>query len=203
MKIIAITLPKVVDDDARIIAHWIDMGIDTIHLRKPDSEIDECRGLLTRLTAEQRSKIIIHDYPELYFEFSLKGIHVNKNVNVLPDGYRGFRSRSCHSLEEVVRYKGDYDYLFLSPIFDSISKSGYHSKFSHEVLQQAADDGIIDSRVIALGGVTIDKIPYLRALNFGGAAMLGGLLNIDTLLDEGEDFISSCTFLRRGDKHRR
>ena len=43
------------------------------------------------------------------------------------------------------------------------------------MLRQAADDGIIDEKVIALGGVTFDKLPYLRELNFGGAAMLGAL----------------------------
>ena len=101
MKIIAITTPKVVAEDAHIIARLLDMGIDAIHLRKPDSDIGECRRLLCELSAEQRSKIIIHDYPELYDEFSLKGIHINKNVVSLPDDYRGFKSRSCHTFEEL------------------------------------------------------------------------------------------------------
>lgn len=175
MKIIAITTPKVVDEDVDIIAHLIDMGIYTIHLRKPDSDIDECRKLLARLTAEQRAKIVIHDFPELFYEFSLRGIHINKRVAEFPDGYCGLRSRSCHSLEEIARYKNDYDYLFLSPIFDSISKVGYKSGFSHEQLQQASSEGIIDNKVVALGGVTFDKIRYLKELNFGGAAMIGVL----------------------------
>jgi thiamine-phosphate pyrophosphorylase len=74
-----------------------------------------------------------------------------------------------------VRYKDECDYLFLSPIFDSISKQGYSSAFGSDMLRQAADDGIIDDKVIALGGVTFDKLPYLRDLNFGGVAMLGAL----------------------------
>ena len=41
--------------------------------------------------------------------------------------------------------------------------------------------GIIDEKVIALGGVTFDKIPYLKRLNFGGVAMIGGLYNLETL----------------------
>ena len=89
MKIIAITTPKVTDEDAYIIKGLLDKGIDTIHLRKPESGIDECRKLLAELTAEQRAKIVVHDYPELYFEFSLKGIHLNRNITALPDGYNG------------------------------------------------------------------------------------------------------------------
>ena len=177
MKIIAITTPKVTDEDVFLIKGLLDKGIDTVHLRKPESGIEECRKLLTELTAEQRAKIVVHDYPELYFEFSLKGIHINRNITAPPNGYNGFKSRSCHSFEEVVRYKEEYDYLFLSPIFDSISKSGYRSTFSDEELQRASVEGVIDEKVIALGGVTFDKIDYLKNLGFGGVAMIGGIYN--------------------------
>lgn len=175
MKLIAITKPKVTNEDASIIARLLDRGIDIIHLRKPESSIEDCRTLLAKLTKEQRSKIVIHDYPELYFDFELRGIHINRNTTSLPAGYNGSKSRSCHSLEEVVRYKNEYDYLFLSPIFDSISKHGYKSRFNDEELGQASRDGIIDSKVIALGGVTLNKIDYLQALNFGGVAIMGAI----------------------------
>lgn len=181
MKIIAITTPKVIDEDAYIIKGLLDRGIDTVHLRKPESSISECRRLLATLDAQYRANIVIHDYPELYYEFSLRGIHINRNVVALPSGYNGLKSRSCHSLEEVVRYKSEYDYLLLSPIFDSISKVGYRSTFNEDVLQRASTSGIIDSKVIALGGVTLDKISYLKGLNFGGAAMVGAIYNIDAL----------------------
>ena len=46
MKIIAITSPKVVDEDVRIINTLLDNGVDSVHLRKPDSDIDECKKLL-------------------------------------------------------------------------------------------------------------------------------------------------------------
>lgn len=181
MKIIAITTPKVIDKDAYIIRRLLDKGVDIVHLRKPESCIDDCRKLLSTLDAEYRASIVIHDYPELYSEFSLRGIHINRNITTLPDGYNGLKTRSCHSLEEVVRYKSEYDYLLLSPIFDSISKAGYRSGFDTETLRRAAERGIIDSKVIALGGVTLDKISYLKGLNFGGAAMVGAIYNIDAL----------------------
>ena len=181
MKIIAITTPKVIDEDAYIIRRLLDKGVDIVHLRKPESCIDDCRKLLSTLDAEYRARIVIHDYPELYSEFSLRGIHINRNVVALPSGYNGLKSRSCHSLEEVVRYKSEYDYLLLSPIFDSISKVGYRSTFNEDVLQRASTSGIIDGKVIALGGVTLDKISYLKGLNFGGAAMVGAIYNIDAL----------------------
>lgn len=181
MKIIAITVPKMIDEDAYLISNLLKMGIHSIHLRKPEATINECRQLLTKLTTKERAKIIIHDYPELYSEFSLKGIHINKNITSLPDGYNGFKTRSCHSFEEIERYKTEYDYLFLSPIFDSISKVGYKSGFTKEELLKASASGIIDHKVIALGGITLDMLPYFRELNFGGIAMIGGIYNTDIL----------------------
>lgn len=181
MKIIAITTPKVIDEDAYIIKSLLDKGVDIVHLRKLESCIDDCRKLLSTLDAEYRASIVIHDYPELYSEFSLLGIHINRNITTLPEGYNGLKTRSCHSLEEIAHYKSDFDYLLLSPIFDSISKVGYRSTFNEDVLQRASTSGIIDSKVIALGGVTLDKISYLKGLNFGGAAMVGAIYNIDAL----------------------
>lgn len=187
MKIIAITSPKVTDADEYIIKGLVNRGIDVVHFRKPDSGIEECRSLLLKLTYGERRKIVVHDYPSLYEEFSLLGIHVNKNVTSLPEGYSGLKTRSCHSFEEVEMYKDDYDYLFLSPIFNSISKQGYMSSFSDAELLQASKEGIIDRKVIALGGVTFDKIPYLKELNFGGVAMIGAIYNTD-VLDRLDDF---------------
>jgi thiamine-phosphate pyrophosphorylase len=175
MRIIAITTPKVDNRDAQIIRRLLASGVDIVHLRKPESGIEECREVLKQLSGHEREKIIVHDFPQLYYEFSLKGIHVNRNIVALPDDYNGFRTRSCHSFEEVQQFKNEYDYLFLSPIFNSISKAGYNAGFTGEELKKASDEGIIDQKVVALGGVTFDKVPYLKKLNFGGAAMLGAL----------------------------
>lgn len=84
-------------------------------------------------------------------------------------------SRSCHSIAEVQKYKDSCNYLFLSPIYDSISKEGYGAAFSRTDLKRAADEGIIDKKVYALGGVSAEHLPELQELGFGGAAVLGAL----------------------------
>ena len=194
MKFLAVSKPGPVANEPQLIRALFAYGIERIHLRKPEQEFSDSgsgfrpgeaicylRALLRELTPSERRRIVIHDYGELYEEFSLGGMHVNRNLTMLPEGYRGVKSRSCHSLEEVIRYKEEYDYLFLSPIFDSISKAGYRSAFSEEVLRRAAQEGIIDHKVIALGGVTFDRIPFIRSLNFGGAALLGAIYDLGLL----------------------
>ena len=84
-------------------------------------------------------------------------------------------SVSCHSLEELSAHKAKFDYLFLSPIFDSISKKGYSGRFTREQLLEARDNGLIDKKIIALGGITAGNIPIIRELGFGGVAVLGSV----------------------------
>ena len=179
MKLIAITQPSIIEGESSYICRLFESGIDIVHLRKPDADIEQCRRLLRELSDEERRKIVIHDHHELINEFDLKGLHFNKNITIVPDDYKGFKTRSCHSFEEVMKYKNDYDYLFLSPIFDSISKVGYKSAFTEEMLKDASVKGVIDEKVVALGGVTFNRIPYLKELNFGGAAMMGVLVSYD------------------------
>ena len=189
MKLIAITKPDFYDGEAAFIKRLFESGFDIVHLRKPCKDVARCVhnndlarrvhidcicNILNELSSEERSRIVVHDYPELYYEFSLKGFHINKNIVKYPEGYQGFKTRSCHSLEEVKLYKNDFDYVFLSPIFDSISKQGYKSAFTEDELRRASEEGIIDEKVVALGGVTYDRISLLKDLGFGGAAMMGG-----------------------------
>ena len=175
MLTIAITQPYAIDGKDVTIRHLLANGFDIVHLKKPGADIDYCRELLELLTPSERARIVIHDHYVLYEEYALRGVHLNRNISTYPSHYRGSRTRSCHTLEEVTKYKNECDYLFLSPIFDSISKQGYRSKFGHDELLYASNKGIIDSKVIALGGVTPEKIDYLKALHFGGIAMMGAI----------------------------
>lgn len=178
MKLIVITSASIEKGEDSFLHTLFDAGIDFLHLRKPEAGIDSCRRLLEKLNEDERKKIIVHDYHDLYDEFSLKGVHINKNIIKVNEGYQGFKTRSCHSLEEVQTYKKDFDYMFLSPIFDSISKEGYSSKFSIKTLKDAAKNKIIDEKTVALGGINSNNIPILKELNFGGCALLGHVYNL-------------------------
>lgn len=67
---------------------------------------------------------------------------------------------------------GTMDYVTLSPVFDSISKSGYMAAYSHEELLRLSG---APTKVIALGGVNPERIDFLKRYNFTGFAMLGAL----------------------------
>lgn len=165
-----------------MICRLFECGLDLLHLRKPDASEYDCARLILTLPEKWRRRIVVHDHFDLCRRYGLYGIHLNRRNPVVPpfvDAGKGrfSVSASCHSVAEAAAKKSFADYVFLSPIFDSISKQGYSSAYSVVELERAAADGVIDRRVIALGGVTPERIPLLRRLNFGGAAFLGDVWN--------------------------
>lgn len=173
MEWIVITSPGFLQGEADFIDRLFGHGLDRLHLRKPGADIGECRRLLDGISREWLPRIVVHDNFGLCREYGLGGVHLNGRNPMAPPNHEGSVSRSCHSLEEISRYKGECDYLTLSPIFNSISKQGYMAAFGPGQLAAARDSGLIDRRVIALGGVTLENIPRVKELGFGGVAILG------------------------------
>lgn len=192
MKLIVITTPQFFEGEAAAIISLFRAGLEILHLRKPGASAAEVENLLRQLPAEYLPRIVTHEHFPLASPWHLKGIHLNGRNPQAPAGYAGHISRSCHSLEEVAKYKPSCSYVFLSPIYDSISKEGYASAFSRENLREARQAGVIDAKVIALGGIDVRRLPEVKALGFGGVALLGDIWN-----RKGTDFLSHFQELKQ------
>lgn len=175
MKIIAITTPNFIECESSVIPHLLQLGVDLVHIRKPSATSEQLALLLNSLPTWCYDQLVVHDCLELANKYNLKGVHLNRRNHTVPDNFKGSVSMSCHSLEEVEIKKDMADYVFLSPIFNSISKNGYNSAFSKEELHNAMKQGTIDKKVIALGGVSLANIETVKDLGFGGAALLGDI----------------------------
>ena len=80
-------------------------------------------------------------------------------------------STSFHSTKEIKASRRKYQYAFLSPIFDSISKQKYKSNFDLEKLERFLKSN--SKNLIALGGINETTIVSAKTLGFSGAASLG------------------------------
>ena len=175
MKLIVITTPDFWEGEAEAITELFRSGLKILHLRKPGTSIEDFESLLNKIPTEYLRQIVTHEHFRLAIAYGLKGIHLNgRNPNV-PENYVGHISCSCHSLEEVEQRKATSHYVFLSPIYDSISKEGYTSVYSQDELRKAQQTGIIDDKVMALGGISQKHLPEVKALGFGGAVLLGDI----------------------------
>ena len=178
-----ITLPWLfVGEATRIVALLQRREVDYVHIRKPGARREDMEKLVESIPQAYRNRIVLHDHFPLAEKYQLFGIHLNRRNPDVSRGWKGSVSRSCHSLEEVVRWKDRCDYVTLSPIFDSISKAGYRSAFTREEIAEAARKGIIDEKVMALGGVTFNKMKEVTAMGFGGGMILGDAWNYHRVL---------------------
>ena len=192
MKLIVITTETFFEGEAEAINLLFENGLETLHLRKPSASSHETAMFIKQIRLDYHARIVLHDHYGLTKMFDLKGIHLNGR-NQETDRWGSLEtcynrhcegddpkqsklsiSRSCHSLEEVQESRF-YNYVFLSPIFESISKTGYKQVFTMQQLNEARERKIIDERVIALGGITKENIQIARSFGFGGVAVLGAL----------------------------
>lgn len=184
--VIVITKPEMFPGEADMVNILFANGMQRLHLRKPGASEQEMAEWIGRIDLPFRQRIIVHDHHRLLKTMGLGGIHLNARNPEAPAWFSAERqkrgsvtlSRSCHSLEEIAQWKGICDYLFLSPIFDSISKGGYTSAFTRETLLQAYHDGLFSKPVYALGGVSADNIRSIYDYGFAGAAVIGSLWQV-------------------------
>lgn len=175
MELVVISAEHVLPGEAVALNRLFELGMPGLHLRKPGAPESSIREIVEGLDDIYRDRVVLHDHFGLAGEYGLKGVHLNSRNPVSPSAGLGHVSRSCHTLEEVAAAAGKYNYVFLSPIFDSISKEGYCKAFTENELYQAGETGIINGNVFALGGVDENTMLQAARLGFGGVAILGSL----------------------------
>lgn len=177
MKLIVVTAPTFFVEEDQIITALFEEGLDILHLRKPETPAMYSERLLTLIPSIYHKRIVTHEHFYLQEEFKLMGIHLNARNPNEPHDYSGNVSCTCHSLNELQSKKHFYDYVFLSPVYDCIAKQGISAGFTAEELRKAGKERLIDSKVMALGGITPDNILEIKDYGFGGAVVMGDIWN--------------------------
>jgi thiamine-phosphate pyrophosphorylase len=174
VELIVITSERMLEHEEAAIDRLFAGGLATLHLRKPEATAHALQEMLEKINCRYHDRIVLHDHFALASLYKLKGVHLNRR-NPDPPADRGLTvSKSCHALNELEASER-YDYVFLSPVFDSISKSGYRKAFTEKELIAARDNRLICPKVYALGGVSRKEIPQAARYGFGGVAVLGAL----------------------------
>ncbi|MFI3321710.1 MAG: thiamine phosphate synthase [Rikenellaceae bacterium] len=186
--IIVITPEKSYFGEHKVIEHITNSG-SLLHIRKPKMDRSELSLYLEGISqSTKRENISIHYNLPLALKFALGGCHIR--YNELLDALTTLKttntnqnlrfSCSLHSFKEAKEVeKEDFDYYFLSPIFDSISKKGYKSGFETSELLQFLEKS---RKAVALGGISLQNLGYLS--DFYSIALIGAVWSIkDDKLD--------------------
>lgn len=186
-----ITSPERIHEEVNIIAALLVAGVERVLLRKPDWSTAQHTALLDKLPPECYSRLLIRDHAALAARYGLGGVHwsgeemhrlFTGNGKTLPVTSKteqptrslspeNFKENSTgiHSADDITLTDKRFQTLLLSPVFNSISKPGYHG-----LLEGMLPDKN-NRQVLALGGVDHTNIHLLRNWQFDGAALLGAI----------------------------
>jgi thiamine-phosphate pyrophosphorylase len=179
MDIVAVTRPDYFEGEAELINRLLGQGMKTLHIRKPEPDVSRFRNLMQGINPVYYNRVAVHQHHELAADFSLQRLHYTEQqrrltpVEELKEKHEaGFiLSSSIHELETLSGLQF-MDYVFFGPVFNSISKPGYNSKLPVGFSLPFRSGG---PSVIAIGGITPDRIAEVSRMNFDGAALLGAL----------------------------
>jgi thiamine-phosphate pyrophosphorylase len=172
--IAVITGPASWEGEAACLEALLEAGVEKLHIRKPG---DEREALLDRLAHNWASRLVLHGGPDavsLARRYGIPQVHGHWHRPWLPGalapGAEVALSASAHSWQEVMELPaGRLEYVFLSPLFDSISKPGYMA--GQGLLRRPA--GIAPCPMIGLGGIDEKTIGQVMDHGWDGAAALG------------------------------
>ena len=177
MKLILMTLPPFFVEEHQILTALFDEGLDILHMRKPNTEPVYSERLLQLLPDNYRKQIVVHDHFYLKNEYGLKGIHLNQRNPELPVKYKGQISCSCLTEEEIKQRKKTFDYLFFSSLYETTDGEQFTPRFTPAQIKSMSERKVIDKKVMAMGGIDLERIPFLRDNGVGGVVLLGAILN--------------------------
>ena len=185
MRLIVISNPSKFESELKIIPRLFDCGLEIFHLRKPKFSYRRMNKYLRKFPKEHLNKVIIHTHHRLALKYKLKGIHITEKqkkkklfTSLKLRIIKSFFSRlavttSFHSISDLLGDEKKYLYVFLSPVFDSISKKNYKSSFNENILKQSLHKS--QKEVIALGGIKKENIFKAKDFGFSGVAVLGSV----------------------------
>lgn len=204
MKVILISNPEELPGEMNMVHELFDAGLERFHLRKPKYSTNALRNYIEKINPKYRNRLVIHSHHELSVPYRLGGIHLTeqhrrKNVlqNWILKKYIKLRrpgidiTAGFHTIGALKRENPGYAYVFLSPVFNSISKLGYKSSFNEDSLQKMIAKS--SYQVVALGGVDEDNIEKAHRLGFYGVALLGSVWKTNNPVEKFKRIQQLCT----------
>lgn len=173
--------------EAKEVTQMFEEGLKAFHIKKSGFERHEMEEYIKVIPSQYHKYIFLHSNHKLRKTFKLGGLHLSrthlrKRYNTswkmfkLRKLTRGLAfTRTFSKLSSLSSEKRRYDYVFLRPIYDGISKLGHSGNFGNRSLKKYIS--MSKSPVYALGGVTADKFEECKENGFEGVGVLGYVWN--------------------------
>ena len=202
MKIVVISQPKMIENEHLIIQQMFEAGLDTFHIRKPRLRTNQLIEYIEKIPSQFHNRLIIHSHHRLARKYNLQGVHYTR-LHLLPTFKNWWREKklglikrkliktSSHNKLASLYDQSDilFDYVFLSPIFDSITGK-YQSGFYEDAIKAAVEKTGL--KIVARGGIDITRVEKVNELGFYGMALYSCLWNNPNPVEEYLKIIRRC-----------
>lgn len=181
MKLIVVSSANKSKSEIRHIVDFFEGGMDLFHIKKKGFSKRKMEDYIKMIPKKYHSKLVLHSHYGLASKYSLRGIHISRSKKN-KKGLGSIRywytklfngklhiSKSFHSIQGMVNDSKKYDYVFLSPVFDNHNMSVFSAAFSEKQLRNVLYK--TKHNVVALGGVTTERVEVARRTGFYGTAL--------------------------------
>lgn len=202
MKIVVISPSKMKEDEFKNITALFEAGLESYHIRKPKFSTRQLKEYIERIPKQFHNRLVIHSHHNLARKFKLQGVHYTKKhlektfKNWWREQVLGFAKKdivkttshgklaSLYEDDEM-----DFDYVFLSPIFDSITGK-YQSGYYEDSIKAAINK--TGKKIIARGGIDATRVEKVKELGFYGMALYSCIWDKEKPVEEYLKVIRRC-----------
>ena len=186
MRPVACMISPTFDAGSASIQQWVSQareaaraGLELVQVRQPGLDGGELLTIVrecVQAVASYTTRVIVNDRLDVALMASAHGVHLRGDSfaarrarRLTPPGF--LIGRSVHTAPEAreVTAAGGLDYLMFGTTFPTTSKPG---RVAAGVEQLAAVAASVSLPVLAVGGITLDRIPAVAASGAAGVAAI-------------------------------
>jgi thiamine-phosphate pyrophosphorylase len=171
-------------DLVEVVAACLAAGLPAVQVREKDLAGADLAALCRRIGALRPAPfLIVNDRVDIAIAVGAHGVqrtHTSLSVAALRHvaDKRVRVGASVHALDEAVAAaKEGAEWLFFGPVYETPSKRRYGPPQGLAALERVA--AAVDVPVIAIGGITPDRVPEVRRAGAAGVAVISAILFSD------------------------
>ena len=164
--------------EAQEINRLFESGMERYHIRHHNISEEDLAGLIDAIEPQYLNRVSANHNHDLCREHGIKRIHFTEEDRLAWEKtdwknreHDEVYTTSVHSIEDYNKLPDFFEYAFISPIFDSISKPGIKAvRYDFSKRDQAKP-----IKLIGLGGIHSANVHEAMDLGLDGLALLGSV----------------------------
>ena len=164
---------------AEVAREAVEAGVDLIQIRERDLEAADLVELveaIVRIARGSSTRVVVNDRLDVALACGASGVHLRADSiapararSIAPPGF--LIGRSVHRLDEAVEHASEVDYLIAGTVFPTSSKPSAAWLLGVSGLMEMVR--AVSVPVLAIGGMTIERVPQIAATGAAGIAGIG------------------------------